>query len=137
MPRARVILVASTVVAALASGCGSSGSSSSSQNSSTAASSPPSSTSAQGAYGAAPSTSSPSSASVVRIVSKPNKLGTVLGAGPKQLTVYLFEADKGSTSSCSGACAAVWPPVTTSAKPKATGGALATDLGTSKRSDGR
>jgi len=34
------------------------------------------------------------------------------GRGPKKLTVYLFEGDKGasSSSSCSGACASVWPP---------------------------
>lgn len=132
MLRARVILVASIAVAALFAGCGSSSSSSSSS----AASSPPVSTSAQGAYGAATSTAAASSAPVALVVSKPNKLGTVLGAGPKRLTVYLFEADKGSTSSCSGACAAVWPPVTTTGHSKAVAGALAADLGTIKRSDG-
>jgi predicted lipoprotein with Yx(FWY)xxD motif len=52
------------------------------------------------------------------------------------MTVYLFEADKGPTSTCSGACAAVWPPVTASGHPKATGGALAADLATITRSDG-
>jgi len=74
---------------------------------------------------------------VVLVVGKSNKLGTVLGAGPKRLTVYLFEADRGSTSSCSAACAAVWPPVTTTGKPKADRGAIAADLGTIKRSDGK
>ncbi len=63
-------------------------------------------------------------------------LGTVLVAGPKHLTVYLFEADKGTTSNCSAACAQAWPPVTTSGAPKAEGAAKAADLGTTERSDG-
>ena len=70
------------------------------------------------------------------ITSKHDKLGTVLAAGPKKLTVYLFEADKGTASACSGACTAVWPPVTTSAAPQSSAGALASDLGTITRSDG-
>ncbi len=63
-------------------------------------------------------------------------LGTIVVAGPKQMTVYLFEADRGSTSNCSEACAQAWPPVTTTGNPKAEGGALAADLGTTTRSDG-
>jgi len=62
------------------------------------------------------------------------KLGTVLAFGPKKLTVYLFEGDKGSASSCTGACAGVWPPVT--GKPQAAAGAMGADLGTITRSDG-
>jgi predicted lipoprotein with Yx(FWY)xxD motif len=50
------------------------------------------------------------------------------------MTVYLFEADKGPQSSCTGACAGVWPPVT--GKASAVGGAQAADLGTLKRADG-
>ena len=50
------------------------------------------------------------------------------------MTVYLFEADKGSKSSCTGACAAAWPPVT--GNPKAGAGAMAGDLGTITRPDG-
>jgi predicted lipoprotein with Yx(FWY)xxD motif len=60
----------------------------------------------------------------------------VLVAGPKHLTVYLFEADKGTTSNCSDACAQAWPPVTTSGEPQAEGGAKSADLGTTERSDG-
>jgi predicted lipoprotein with Yx(FWY)xxD motif len=63
-------------------------------------------------------------------------LGTILAAGSKRLTVYLWEADKGSTSTCSGPCAQVWPPVTTTSAPQAEGGAVAADLGTTTRSDG-
>jgi predicted lipoprotein with Yx(FWY)xxD motif len=72
----------------------------------------------------------------VAVASKHGKLGTILAAGPKHLTVYMFEADKGTTSSCTGACAKVWPPVTTEGKPAASGAAVAADLGSTMRSDG-
>ena len=49
-------------------------------------------------------------------------------------TVYMFESDTPTRSTCSGACAAVWPPVTGGAH--AGGGALAADLGTITRADG-
>jgi predicted lipoprotein with Yx(FWY)xxD motif len=52
------------------------------------------------------------------------------------MTVYVFDADKGSSSSCSGACAAKWPPLTTSGTPRAGSGAQASALGTITRSDG-
>jgi predicted lipoprotein with Yx(FWY)xxD motif len=51
-------------------------------------------------------------------------------------TVYLFGKDTGSTSTCSGACATNWPPVTAKGKPTAGTGLTASMLGTSKRSDG-
>jgi predicted lipoprotein with Yx(FWY)xxD motif len=63
-------------------------------------------------------------------------LGSILVAGPQRRTVYLFAADKGPHSTCSSACAEVWPPLTTSGSPKATGGAHSADLGTITRSDG-
>ena len=62
-------------------------------------------------------------------------LGTVL-VDAQGRTLYLFENDKNTTSTCNGGCAAAWPPVTTSAKPKAADAAQAGKLGTSKRSDG-
>jgi predicted lipoprotein with Yx(FWY)xxD motif len=40
-------------------------------------------------------------------------LGTILTTG-QGFTVYAFEADHATTSACVGACAAAWPPVTTS-----------------------
>lgn len=51
-------------------------------------------------------------------------------------TLYLFEKDKGRMSTCSGACATAWPPVTTSGAPKAGPGASQADVGTTRRSDG-
>jgi predicted lipoprotein with Yx(FWY)xxD motif len=52
------------------------------------------------------------------------------------MTVYDFEKDKGTTSSCYGGCEAVWPPVTTSGEPEAKDGAQASMLGTTQRKDG-
>jgi predicted lipoprotein with Yx(FWY)xxD motif len=90
-----------------------------------------------GAYGGSGAGSASSVASgPIRITTKHNKLGTILAAGPKQLTVYLFEGDTGSSSNCSSACASAWPPVTASATPAAAGSAIAADLGTISRSDG-
>jgi predicted lipoprotein with Yx(FWY)xxD motif len=51
-------------------------------------------------------------------------------------SVYLFERDEGDESYCSGACAAVWPPLETSAAPQAGAGIQSASLGTIKRSDG-
>jgi predicted lipoprotein with Yx(FWY)xxD motif len=117
--------VAGVAALSLLAGCGSSSSSSSSA-ASAPASTPTQSTAA----------STTASSSGVAVQSKHGKLGTILAAGPKRLTVYLFEADKGTTSACSGACAKVWPPVTTEGKPTASVGAVSADLGTTMRSDG-
>jgi predicted lipoprotein with Yx(FWY)xxD motif len=61
--------------------------------------------------------------------------GTFLtGAGGRAL--YLWVADAKGMSSCSGACAKAWPPLTTHGKPVASGSVKASQLGTIKRSDG-
>jgi predicted lipoprotein with Yx(FWY)xxD motif len=62
--------------------------------------------------------------------------GTVLTDG-KGITVYLFEKDTGTTSTCYSACAAAWPPVLTSGTPVAGGGARSSLLGTVRRTDGK
>ncbi len=51
-------------------------------------------------------------------------------------TLYLFKKDKGTKSSCNGACAKAWPPLRTSSKPVVGRGASASKAGTTKRSDG-
>jgi predicted lipoprotein with Yx(FWY)xxD motif len=61
-------------------------------------------------------------------------LGTVL-VDSGGLTVYEFAKDKGSTSSCYGACEQNWPPVSAKGKPSGEG-AMASQLGTTKRKDG-
>jgi predicted lipoprotein with Yx(FWY)xxD motif len=52
-------------------------------------------------------------------------------------TLYDFPADKGTASVCYGACAALWPPLTTKTKPEAGRGVRTSLLGTTKRSDGK
>ena len=51
-------------------------------------------------------------------------------------SLYLFEADSGTQSTCSGACAQAWPPLTTNGAPKAASTASPSLLGTTARSDG-
>ena len=62
-------------------------------------------------------------------------LGKIL-VNSKGQTLYLFQADKGSVSTCSGACASAWPPVTTKGAPIASAGLSSAKLGTTRRSDG-
>jgi predicted lipoprotein with Yx(FWY)xxD motif len=52
-------------------------------------------------------------------------------------TLYLFEKDRNGKSACAGQCAAFWPPLITTGKPRATAGARASLLGTTRRADGR
>jgi predicted lipoprotein with Yx(FWY)xxD motif len=51
-------------------------------------------------------------------------------------TLYLFQKDSGTTSGCSGACAAAWPPLLVTGQPTAGSGANAALLATTQRSDG-
>ena len=122
-----------SAVAAIFAGCGGSGSSSSKTS---ASATPSGAAQTSPGYATATSTSTSASAGAVLISTKHDKLGTILAAGPKQLTVYMFEADKGAQSSCTGACTHVWPPVTTTGAAKSGGSAVAADLGTITRSDG-
>lgn len=64
-----------------------------------------------------------------------SKLGRIL-VDAKGQTLYLFEADKGAASKCSGACASAWPPLITTGQPIAGSGVSASKLGTTKRGDG-
>jgi predicted lipoprotein with Yx(FWY)xxD motif len=84
---------------------------------------------------AAPSNSNASAGSSTIGVTDVSGLGKIL-VDSKGRTAYLFEKDTGPKSTCSGACAAEWPPVTTSGKPSAGDGLTASMLGTTKRSDG-
>jgi predicted lipoprotein with Yx(FWY)xxD motif len=51
-------------------------------------------------------------------------------------SVYLFEKDEDGESYCSGACAAVWPPLETSTAPRGGAGVQDAELGTIERPDG-
>ena len=112
---ARTMAVAGVAAVALAvAGCGSGSGAASS-----------------GPYGA-PAASGSSTASVALARSD---LGTILVDGQGR-TLYLFKADKGTSSACDGACASAWPPLTTADQPKAESGVSASKLGTTKRGDG-
>jgi predicted lipoprotein with Yx(FWY)xxD motif len=63
------------------------------------------------------------------------ELGTII-VDSEGLTVYTFDKDRGTTSSCYGACAEAWPPVITEGSPTAGEGAMSSQLGTTTRKDG-
>jgi predicted lipoprotein with Yx(FWY)xxD motif len=113
-------IAGAVVVAAIVAGCGSSNSSSSASN---------------GAAASPSASSSASSAPGVSVASAKGPDGTYL-VGASGRALYLWVADSGGQSNCSGACTKVWPPLLTTGTPAASGGVSATDLGTVTRSDG-
>ena len=52
-------------------------------------------------------------------------------------TLYLFQKDTGTTSTCTGACATNWPPLIAPAAPTTGSGANASLLGTTMRAQGK
>lgn len=78
----------------------------------------------------------PSTASGAKVAVAGTGLGRVL-VDASGRTLYLFEKDKHGMSACSGKCAAFWPPLIASGRPRATAGAKASLIGTVKRGDGR
>jgi predicted lipoprotein with Yx(FWY)xxD motif len=79
---------------------------------------------------------SPAATGATIAVATDAKLGQILVDG-KGMTVYLFVADKSTTSTCYSSCAQYWPPVLTTGAPQAGSGAQASLLGTTKRTDGK
>ena len=73
--------------------------------------------------------------SAAALKTRHGKIGTFLVDGHGR-TLYLFQKDKTTRSTCSGACATDWPPLLTSGKAKASGSVRKALLGTTKRSDG-
>lgn len=80
-------------------------------------------------------TAAGSSAPAVVSVGTVPKLGKVIVDG-NGLTLYDFHKDKGTTSTCYGECAAVWPPLLTEGEPTGQAGISASKLGTTTRKDG-
>lgn len=76
----------------------------------------------------------PASMTVISVADNA-KLGKILVDGGGK-TVYLFEADKTTASTCYGDCATYWPPVLTTGAPDAGAGVNASLLGTTTRKDG-
>ena len=92
--------------------------------------------------GSTNSSTSPSAAAPASSAASSTVITTKTSSGGSFLTnsagraVYLFLADSAGKSTCSGACAAAWPPVVATGQPTAAGGAQSSDLGTITRSDG-
>jgi predicted lipoprotein with Yx(FWY)xxD motif len=87
---------------------------------------------------AAPSSSTRSApaGSAAALAVHSTSLGTILSDG-RGFTVYAFDADRDGMSTCSGACAAAWPPVTTtSTSPQIDTGVTQSLVGQTTRDDG-
>lgn len=114
--------------------CSSSSSSSGPAASSPAASGPAVSPAATSASSPAATAQAAGAATVsLRAISGiPGKV--LVGSGGR--TLYLFEADKTGTSTCSGTCAAAWPPLRVTGAPHAGSGVSQALLGTITRPDG-
>jgi predicted lipoprotein with Yx(FWY)xxD motif len=84
------------------------------------------------ATAAAPKTSSGASATI-GVANTSLGLILVNSAGR---TLYLFKADSGSMSACTGACASAWPPLLATGTPTAGTGLTASKLATITRSGG-
>jgi predicted lipoprotein with Yx(FWY)xxD motif len=62
-------------------------------------------------------------------------LGQIL-VNSQGVTLYLFKADQGAKSACTGACAGAWPPLLVKGRPTVGTGANASLVGTTTRSEG-
>ena len=78
-------------------------------------------------------TTTPARTTTVRVAS--SRLGRILVDSTGD-TLYLFKADVGMKSACSGACATAWPPLVATGNPAAGAGLTASKLGTITRTDG-
>jgi predicted lipoprotein with Yx(FWY)xxD motif len=117
-------LAAATAVALSAIAVAACGSGSSSKHTTTGASAP--------AASSAPSSTSASSGTVD--LAK-GSLGPIL-IDSRGRTLYLWQADTGAKSTCTGACVSAWPPLVTTGKPTAGSGVRSSLLGTTKRANG-
>ena len=75
------------------------------------------------------------SSSAARLTVRSSEYGKTL-FGPSGKVLYVFGADRGSTSRCYGVCAKAWPPLLTTGTPLAGPGVQAKLVGTTKRKNG-
>jgi len=79
----------------------------------------------------------PPSATATTLDLANSSLGQIL-ADSRGRSLYLFEADTGTTSKCTSAgCVAEWPPFIAGGKPQVGAGLAANQLGTTTRADGQ
>jgi predicted lipoprotein with Yx(FWY)xxD motif len=86
-----------------------------------------------GAATASPPKTSTGASATLGVAS--SSLGSIL-VNSTGRTLYLFKADVGAKSACTGACATAWPPLLATGKPTAGTGLTASELATITRSDG-
>ena len=122
-------------IALAASACSSSPASTSANSTASAPSSSAPAPASSPSAAASASASSGGSAETVDLKSLSGIPGMAL-VDEEGKALDLWEADKNGTSTCSGPCAAAWPPVTTSGAPLAGSGVDKALLGTVKRADG-
>ena len=120
MKRLIALAIATAAVAVIAAGCGGAGSGGGSGS----------------AYGGTPKPAAATTAGGAAVAIRTTELGPTL-VDSHGRTLYLFEKDTTTASTCDGACASVWPPLTTNGKPQAQAGISAAKLGTTKRNDGK
>ena len=80
-----------------------------------------------------PPTAAPAAGAEVDV--RETGLGQVL-VDARGMTLYLFEADTGSASTCYGRCTQNWPPLHTMGAPTGGSGTMQALLGSSSRKDG-
>jgi predicted lipoprotein with Yx(FWY)xxD motif len=81
------------------------------------------------------SSGTPASSSVEVKTTHDPTLGVIL-VDASGRTLYRFQLDHQGSSSCTGSCATLWPPLTVSGTAQPTAGAGVTGLGVIERSDG-
>jgi predicted lipoprotein with Yx(FWY)xxD motif len=84
---------------------------------------------------ASPTSPKTQAGSTATVATAKTDLGNIL-VDAQGRTLYLFKKDTGTTSTCTGACATFWPPLIAKGAPTTGSGAVASLVGTSKRSDG-
>ena len=77
----------------------------------------------------------PAAHTVATVAVGTSRLGKIL-VGSNGRTLYEFAADKSARSTCYGACASVWPPLTVTVAPRPGAQIKASLLSTSRRTDG-
>ena len=120
MKRLIALAVPMAAVAVIAAGCGGGGAGGGSGS----------------AYGGTSKPAAAKTAGGAALAMRTTELGPTL-VDSQGRTLYLFEKDKTTASACNGACASVWPPLTTNGRPQAQAGISAAKLGTTKRTDGK
>jgi predicted lipoprotein with Yx(FWY)xxD motif len=85
---------------------------------------------------AAAATTTTASAKGPKLKVTDSDYGRILADG-RGRALYLFTADHGKGSACSGDCATAWPPYIVKSKPSAVSGAKPGLTGTTRRDDGK